>query len=64
MTLSQARAKARELHAAVREGKDPLAGRKADKVRADADAAKGEAVDKTFAEVADIRLARSRMAQP
>src|SRR5215472_15302399 len=39
VSLSQARAKATQLHAAVRDGRDPLAEREAEKARAQADAA-------------------------
>ena len=55
--LSQARAKARQLHAAVREGRDPLAEREAEKAKAQADAAKAKAAAMTFVEVADMFLA-------
>jgi integrase len=54
--LAQARARARELHAAVREGRDPLAERNA--VRAiTADPAKTKAAGMTFGAVAHIYLA-------
>jgi integrase len=52
--LAEARAKARQLHAAVREGKDPLAERDAEKAKAQADAAKAQAGTITFAQVADM----------
>jgi len=54
--LAEVRAKARQLHAAVREGKDPLAEREAEKAKAQADAAKAKAVAMTFAQVADMFL--------
>src|SRR5262249_52809986 len=57
VSLSQARAKARQLHQAVREGRDPLAERDAEKVKADADAAKANAAGMTFGEVADRHIA-------
>lgn len=57
VTLSQARAKARELHAMVHEGRDPLAERQTEKARAAADAAKVKVAAITFAEVADMYLA-------
>jgi integrase len=55
--LSQARAKARQLHAAVREGRDPLAEREAEETKAQADAAKAKAVAMTFGEVANMYIA-------
>ena len=55
--LSQARAKATHLHAAVREGRDPLAEREAEKAKAQADAAKARAAAMTFGEVADMYIA-------
>jgi integrase len=55
--LSQARAKARQLHAAVREGRDPLAERDAERAKAQADAAKAKAAAMTFGEVADMYIA-------
>jgi integrase len=45
------------LHAAVREGRDPLAEREAEKAKASADAAKAKAAAITFGEVADMYLA-------
>jgi integrase len=54
--LATARARALELHAAVREGRDPLAEREAEKVKRDADAAKVQAGAITFAQVADMFL--------
>jgi integrase len=55
--LSQARAKARLLHAAVREGRDPLAEREAEKAKAQADAVKAKAAAMMFGEVADMYIA-------
>ena len=57
VSLSQARAKATQLHAAVRDGRDPLAERAAEKARAQADAAKATAAAMTFSEVADMYIA-------
>jgi integrase len=57
VSLSAARAKARQLHAAVREGKDPLAEREAEKAKAQADTAKAKAAAMTFGEVADMHIA-------
>jgi integrase len=57
VTLSHARAAARELHVAVREGRDPLAERKAEKAKVEADAAKTKAAGMTFREVADMYYA-------
>jgi integrase len=57
VSLSQARAKARQLHAAVREGKDPLTEREAEIAQAQADAAKAKAAAMTFGEVADMYIA-------
>jgi integrase len=54
VTLAQARAKARELHAIVREGRDPLDERQAAKAKAHADEAKARAGAITFAQVADM----------
>jgi hypothetical protein len=51
VSLSAARVKARELHALVRDGRDPLAEREAEKVKADADAEKPKAGAMTFAQV-------------
>jgi hypothetical protein len=55
--LDAARAKARELHDAVREGRDPLAERKAAKAKAKVDAAKAQAGAITFVQVADMYIA-------
>jgi integrase len=55
--LAAARAKARELHAAVREGRDPLAERETEKANAKADAAKVHAGAMTFRQVADRYIA-------
>jgi integrase len=55
--LSAARAKARQLHEAVRQGRDPLAERDAEAAKAKADAAKAEATAMTFGDVADMFLA-------
>ena len=52
--LAQARAKARELHAIVREGRDPLGERDAQKAERAADAAKSKAAAVTFDTVADM----------
>jgi integrase len=57
VTLALARSRARELHAAVREGRDPLAEREAEQAKRDADAAKAKAAAITFAQVADMFLA-------
>jgi integrase len=57
VSLSQARAKATQLHSAVRDGRDPLAEREAEKARAQADAAKAIAAAMTFGEVADMYIA-------
>jgi integrase len=57
VSLSQARAAARRLHAAVREGRDPLAEREVEKAKAQADAAKAKAAAMTFGEVADMYIA-------
>jgi hypothetical protein len=54
--LAVARARARELHAVVREGRDPLTEREAEKAKRDADAAKAAAA-MTFADVADMYIA-------
>jgi integrase len=54
--LAEARAKARQLYAAVREGKDPLAEREAEKAKAQADAAKAQAGAITFSQVVDMFL--------
>ena len=55
--LAAARTRARGLHAAVREGRDPLAERDADAAKAKADAAKAQAGTITFSQVADMFLA-------
>jgi integrase len=55
--LAAARARARGLHAAVREGRDPLAERDAEAAKAKADAAKAQAGTITFSQVADMFLA-------
>jgi integrase len=55
--LAVARARARALHAVVREGRDPLAERAAEKAKAQADAAKAQAGAITFSQVADMYLA-------
>jgi integrase len=55
VSLSQARVKARALQAMVREGRDPLAERKAEKTKAETDATKAAAM--TFADVADMYIA-------
>jgi integrase len=57
VSLSQARARARQLHAVVRDGRDPLGERNAEKVKAQADAAKATAAAMTFGEVADMYIA-------
>jgi integrase len=57
VSLSAARAKARRLHEAVREGRDPLAERDAEAKKAKADAAKAEAAAMTFGDVADMYIA-------
>jgi hypothetical protein len=57
VSLVQARDKARELHQAVREGRDPLDERDADATKAKADAAKVQAGAMTFAQVADMYVA-------
>ena len=55
--LAQARVKARELHAIVREGRDPLAEREAAKAKRDADEAEAKAGAISFAQVTDMFLA-------
>ena len=55
--LAQARMKARELHSIVREGRDPLAEREAEKAKKDADQTRARAEAMTFGEVADMVLA-------
>jgi len=57
VSLADARAKARELHDRVREGKDPLAEREAEKAKAKAEAAKAQASAMTFGQVAAMFLA-------
>jgi integrase len=54
--LAVARARARELHGLVREGRDPLAERQAQKAADNADAAKAQASAMTFGEVADLYI--------
>jgi integrase len=54
--LAQARAKARELHEMVREGRDPLKEREAAKAKAEADEAKATAGGMTFAAVASMYI--------
>src|SRR5262245_26070007 len=56
VSLAAARAKARQLHEAVREDRDPLAERDAEALKAKADAAKAAAA-MTFGEVADMYIA-------
>jgi integrase len=55
--LAQARAKARELHAIVREGRDPLAEREAEKAKRNADAARLKAAAISFGTVAAMYIA-------
>jgi integrase len=55
--LATARARARELHAVVREGRDPLAEREAERAKRHAESAKAQAAAMTFGEVADMYLA-------
>jgi integrase len=57
VSLSAARAKALELHQAIREGRDPLDELEAAKAKADADAAKAKVAGITFREVADMYVA-------
>src|SRR5215475_1084199 len=54
--LAVARGRARELHAAVREGRDPLAERDAEAAKAKADVARAQAGAITFAQVANMLL--------
>jgi integrase len=54
VSLAQARAKARQLHEAVREGRDPLAEREAEAAKVKADAAKVQASGMTFGAVAGM----------
>jgi integrase len=54
--LAEARAKARGLHAVVREGRDPLAERDAEKAKAEADEAKAKAAAMTFRDVAGMYI--------
>jgi integrase len=56
VSLAAARAKARELHEVVREGRDPLEERDAEAVKAKADAAKAQVAGITFAQVADMYI--------
>jgi integrase len=56
VSLSAARARASQLHAVVREGRDPLAEREAEKAKAQADTAKARAAAMTFGEVADMYM--------
>jgi integrase len=56
VSLTAARAKARALHEAVRDGRDPLAERDAEAAKAKADAAKAHAAGITFAQVADMYI--------
>jgi integrase len=60
--LSQARVKARVLQAMRREGRDPLAERKAEKAKAEADGRKAADAAITFAEVADMFMAAHQTA--
>jgi integrase len=55
--LAQARLNAGKLRAIVREGRDPLAEREAEKAKKDADAAAAKAGAITFAQVTDMFLA-------
>jgi hypothetical protein len=55
--LSAARERARDLHAVVRAGRDPLDERDAEKAKPDVDAAKAKAGAMTFAQVADMYIA-------
>src|SRR5262249_5457384 len=57
VSLSAVRAKARQLHEAVREGRDPLPGPAAEAKKAKADAAKEGAAAMTFGDVADMYIA-------
>jgi integrase len=57
VSLATARAKARALHEAVRDGRDPLAERKAEKAKAEADVAKAQVGAITFVEVANMFMA-------
>jgi integrase len=57
VSLSQARTKARELHAMVRAGRDPLEERDAERAKADEDATKAKTDGMTFADVAGLYLA-------
>jgi integrase len=56
VSLAAARARARQLHAIVHEGRDPLAERAVAKARAETDAAKAKAAAMTFGEVADMYI--------
>ena len=64
--LAQARIWNRQTQTVAREGRDPIAERKAEKAKRDADDEKARAEAITFTQVADIvhRRPRSRMAQP
>jgi hypothetical protein len=55
--LAQARARARSAHAMIREGRDPIAERKAEKAKRDADEAKSKAAAMTFGDMAEMYLA-------
>lgn len=57
VSLAQARTRARELHAMIRQGKDPLAERDAEAAKEKAEAAKAQASAITFAQVVDMYLA-------
>jgi integrase len=57
VSLADARERARRLKDRVREGKDPLAERDAEKATAKADAARATATAMTFAQVADMFIA-------
>jgi hypothetical protein len=59
--LSAARIKARQ-HAAVREGRDLLAERRAENAKAEGDAAKAQVAGMSFADVADIYPSNSHEA--
>jgi integrase len=62
VSLSQARGWARELHATVRAGRDPLAERDVKKAEADTHAAKTKAGAITFVQVMDLYLAAHEVA--
>jgi integrase len=61
-SLSQARVHARAVQAMVREGRDPLAERAAEKAKTNADASKAAAAALTFAAVTDLFLAAHQAA--